>query len=159
MSSSESATARVVSGVPSVLLAGASSAFVPQRAEISRATAISTQLAKVIFFMHGFLSNQFRLKKRITRRAHTSGTPGQGNEVLKVVRVPHELAEERHVGMQTGAAHSRPLGSNQEVRKIYDPVTIKSREIREIKYGRKTIEFHNSASRGGVPSRNACGWM
>ena len=51
MSSSESATARVVSGVPRVSSGGAFTAFVPQRAENSRAIAISRQLAKVIFFM------------------------------------------------------------------------------------------------------------
>jgi hypothetical protein len=45
-------------------------------------------------------------------------------------RFPHELAEEARRKMQTGAAHSRPLGSNQEVRKHYDAVAIKSRKFR-----------------------------
>lgn len=43
--------------------------------------------------------------------------------------------------MQTGAAHSRPLGSNQEVQKIYDAVRIKSRS-----FANKNMEEKRSSS-------------
>src|SRR5215213_11421437 len=56
MSSSESATVRVVSGVPRESEGGASTALVPHWVETSKATSISKQLTKVNFFMLACLS-------------------------------------------------------------------------------------------------------
>src|SRR5215210_5231272 len=58
MSSTESATARLVSGVGRTFEGGALTAFVAQRVETSTAITTSTQLSRSNFFMRGsFLTN------------------------------------------------------------------------------------------------------
>lgn len=73
MSSSDSASARLVSGEPIVSSGGALTAFVPQRVETRSAIAISMQLAKVIFFMRGSFRTNFLTLETDRRSEQTPG--------------------------------------------------------------------------------------
>src|SRR5215212_11259 len=68
MSSTESATARLVSGVGRTFEGGALTAFVAQRVETSTAITTSTQLSRSNFFMRGSFLTSLSFKTLVPIR-------------------------------------------------------------------------------------------